>query len=128
MSEPNEKLSQEIFIQKLKLLICFIAILLWAAWVSRAALEPQQPQIVTVRLAETMAKFVEAQARGSADPDITKANISIFLDASQQAVQEMGRGGRIILVAEAVLAGNAPDATPELERRIAARLKAGEDQ
>ena len=128
MTEKNENLSQELMVQKLKLLICVIAILLWAAWVSRAALEPKQPQIVTVRLAETMAKFVEAQARGSEDPEITKANISIFLDASEKAVQEMGRGGRIILVAEAVLAGNAPDATPELERRIAARLKAGENK
>ena len=30
--------------------------------------------------------------------------------------------GRVVLVAEAVLAGEVPDATPELERRIAARL------
>ena len=38
----------------------------------------------------------------------------------------MGRDGRVILVAEAVLAGAAEDATPELEARIAEKLKAGE--
>ena len=39
----------------------------------------------------------------------------------------MGRDGRVVLVAEAVLAGAAEDATPELERRIAEKL-AGEKQ
>jgi conjugal transfer pilin signal peptidase TrbI len=34
----------------------------------------------------------------------------------------MGSNGRVVLVAEAVLAGEVPDATAELEQRIAARL------
>ena len=34
----------------------------------------------------------------------------------------MGKNGRVVLVAEAVLAGEVPDATAELEQRIAARL------
>ena len=114
------------FLPRLALLLGCIAAVLWAGWVSRRILEPDKTQIVTVRLAQTMGKFVEAQARGSEDPEATKANTAFFLRASEQAVQDMGRDGRIILVAEAVLAGNAPDATPELERRIAARLKAGE--
>ena len=45
-----------------------------------------------------------------------------YLKAAEAAVQDMGTGGRVVLVAEAVLAGEVPDATPELERRIAARL------
>ena len=34
----------------------------------------------------------------------------------------MGKNGRVVLVAEAVLAGDVPDATAELEQRITARL------
>ena len=34
----------------------------------------------------------------------------------------MGKDGRIVLVAEPVLAGAAEDAPPELERRIASNL------
>ena len=39
----------------------------------------------------------------------------------------MGHDGRVVLVAEAVLAGAAEDATSELEQRIADKL-AGEKQ
>ncbi|MEW4468463.1 type-F conjugative transfer system protein TrbI [Parasphingorhabdus sp. JC815] len=126
MTEPASLLSPKPHLPRLALLLGCIVAVLWAGWVSRAILEPDKPQIVTVRLAQTMGKFVEAQARGSKDPEATKANIAVFLRASEQAVQDMGRDGRIILVDQAVLAGNAPDATPELERRIATRLIAGE--
>ena len=34
----------------------------------------------------------------------------------------MGSNGRVVLVAEAVLAGDVPDATAELEQRVAAKL------
>ena len=37
-------------------------------------------------------------------------------------VREMGSNGRVVLVAEAVLAGDVPDATAELEQRVAAKL------
>jgi len=126
MTNQTEISQRKSFLPRLFLLLGCIMLLLWAGWVSRMILQPQKPGIVTVRLAETMGKFVEAEARGSGDPETAKANIGVFLDASEKAVQDMGQGGRIILVAEAVLAGDAPDATPELERRIAARLKAGD--
>ena len=125
MTDQTETFQRKSFLPRLLLLLGCITLLLWAGWVSRMILQPQKPEIVTVRLAETMGKFVEAEARSSGDPETAKANIGVFLSASEQAVQDMGQGGRIILVAEAVLAGDAPDATPELERRIAARLKAG---
>ena len=44
---------------------------------------------------------------------------------AEAAVAEMGSDGRVVLVAEAVLAGDAEDATAELEARIARRLKQG---
>ena len=47
-----------------------------------------------------------------------------YLQAAELAVAEMGKDGRVVLVAEAVLAGAAEDVTPELEARIAARLEA----
>ena len=101
--------------------------LLWAAWVSRELSEPRQ-QIVTVRLAETIAAFVDAEARAEQDPEASQARVLAFLQASERAVAEMGADGRVVLVGEAVLAGDAPDATDELRVRIARQLWQGGGQ
>ena len=98
-----------------------VCLLLWGAWVSRELVKPRE-QIVTVRMSETIARFVDAEARERQDPEAGQARTLAYLKAAEAAVQEMGGNGRVVLVAEAVLAGEVPDATPELERRIAARL------
>ena len=99
------------------------AALLWGAWVTRAATEDPAPRIVTVRLAETIGKFVDEAARADAEPQAVQAASLAYLKAAEASVAEMGGDGRVVLVAEAVLAGAAEDATPELERRIAAKLQ-----
>ena len=107
--------------------LALVATLLWAAWVSRELSEPRQ-QIVTVRLAETIAAFVDAEARAEQDPEASQARVLAFLQASERAVAEMGADGRVVLVGEAVLAGDAPDATDELRVRIARQLGQGGGQ
>ena len=107
--------------------LALAAALLWAAWVSRELSEPRQ-QIVTVRLAETIAAFVDAEARAEQDPEASQARVLAFLQASERAVAEMGTDGRVVLVGEAVLAGDAPDATDELRARIARQLEQGGGQ
>ncbi|WP_188053703.1 TrbI F-type domain-containing protein [Sphingosinithalassobacter sp. CS137] len=97
--------------------------LLWAAWVTREITTDASPRIVTVRLAETIGKFVDEAARADAEPQAVQAASLAYLQAAEASVAEMGRDGRVVLVAEAVLAGAAEDATPELERRIAGKLQ-----
>jgi len=106
---------------RISAVLLLVGLLLWGAWVSRELARPRE-QIVTVRLAETIARFVDAEARAQKDPQEGQARTLAYLKAAEAAVQDMGTGGRVVLVAEAVLAGEVPDATPELERRIAARL------
>ncbi|MXO91051.1 hypothetical protein GRI41_09475 [Altererythrobacter aquaemixtae] len=108
-------------------MLAIAAALLWAAWVSRELSEPRQ-EIVTVRLAETIAAFVDAEARGAQDPEASQARVLAFLKASERAVTEMGTNGRVVLVGEAVLAGGVPDATDELRMRIARQLGQGGEQ
>lgn len=98
------------------------ATLIWAAWITRAVTADAGPRIVTVRLAETIGKFVDEAARTDAEPQAVQAASLAYLRAAEAAVAEMGGDGRIVLVAEAVLAGAAEDATPELERRISEKL------
>jgi len=102
-----------------------VAGLLWAAWVSYAASREPPPRIVTVRLAETIGTFVEAEVRSGGDPARAGEAALAYLQAAEAAVAEMGSDGRVVLVAEAVLAGDAEDATADLEARIARRLKQG---
>ena len=99
-----------------------VSALLWGAWITRQVASRPEQQIVTVRLAETIGSFVEEAARADADPAAVQAASLAYLKAAEAAVAEMGEDGRIVLVAEAVLAGAAEDATPELERRIANNL------
>ena len=110
---------------KIAAVLAIAAALLWAAWVSRELTEPRQ-EIVTVRLAETIAAFVDAEARETRDPETSQARVLAFLKASERAVTDMGSDGRVVLVGEAVLAGSAPDATDELRTRIASQLEQGE--
>ena len=112
---------------KLFVMTASIAAVLWGAWITREITnEPPIQRIVTVRLAETIGTFVEEAARAAADPAAVQAASLAYLKAAESAVDDMGRDGRVILVAEAMLAGAAEDATPELEARIAEKLKAGE--
>ena len=112
---------------KLLAVAVLVAALLWGAWLTQQVTSSPEQRIVTVRLAETIGTFVEEAARADADPAVVQAASLAYLKAAEAAVADMGRDGRVVLVAEAVLAGAAEDATPELERRIADEL-AGEKQ
>ena len=124
MAEAN--LTRALVVKVLAMTAC-IAALLWGVWITREITnEPPIQRIVTVRLAETIGTFVDEAARADADPAAVQAASLAYLKAAESAVDDMGRDGRVILVAEAMLAGAAEDATPELEARIAEKLKAGE--
>ena len=110
---------------KLLALALLVAALLWGAWITQQVTSAPKQRIVTVRLAETIGTFVEEAARADADPAVVQAASLAYLKAAESAVADMGHDGRVVLVAEAVLAGAAEDATSELEQRIADKL-AGE--
>ena len=76
-----------------------------------------------MRLSETIARFVDAEARSGKAPEDGQARTLAYRQAAEAAVREMGSNGRVVLVAEAVLSSNVPDATAELEQRVAAKLR-----
>ena len=110
---------------KLLAVALLVAALLRGAWLTQQVTSAPKQRIVTVRLAETIGTFVEEAARADADPAVVQAASLAYLKAAESAVADMGHVGRVVLVAEAVLAGAADDATSELEQRIADKL-AGE--
>lgn len=96
--------------------------LAWGAWATQRIVALSQARIVTVRLAEIMGEFVEAEAHKGTDPETARRRIAAYLGAVSQAVDALGKNGTTVLVAEAVVAGPARDVTQDLRADVARRL------
>jgi hypothetical protein len=96
---------------------------LWASWATTELIELGRSEIVTVELAGMMGSFVEAEARSGNPPEVMKARVEAYLKAVELSVDRLAKEGRTVLVAEAVVAGSAPDFTgvvrADVERRLA---------
>lgn len=96
---------------------------LWASWATTELIGLGKREIVTVELAGMMGSFVEAEARSGNSPEIMKARVEAYLKAVEISVETLAKEGRTVLVAEAVVAGSAPDFSDvvraDVERRLA---------
>lgn len=96
---------------------------LWASWATSALVEVKAREVVTVELASMMGAFVEAEARSGNPPEIMKARVERYLNAVEASVATLRADGRTVLVAEAVIAGSAPDFTETVRADVARRLE-----
>ncbi len=96
---------------------------LWASWATTALVEVKEREVVTVELAGMMGAFVEAEARSGNPPEIMKARVERYLKAVEASVTSLSAEGRTVLVAEAVIAGSAPDFTETVRNDVARRLE-----
>lgn len=96
---------------------------LWASWATTALVEVREREVVTVELAGMMGAFVEAEARSGNPPEIMKARVERYLKAVEASVTALSADGRTVLVAEAVIAGSAPDFTETVRKDVARRLE-----
>lgn len=96
---------------------------LWASWATTALVEVEKREVVTVELAGMMGAFVEAEARSGNPPEIMKARVERYLKAVEASVATLRAEGRTVLVAEAVIAGSAPDFTETVRADVAQRLE-----
>ena len=126
MSTPENKEDDAAF-KKLFLTTIFSVIaIFWVFWVSMNLREQNRQRIVQVDMAGLIREFVDAEARKNSDPEATKESIQRFLSVTEDVVADLGREGRVILVSEAVLSKNTPDATDAV-RAIIARKTLGPD-
>ena len=102
-----------------------IASTAWGVWATDKLLDLDKREVVTVQLGRIMGDFVEAEARSGRPPRKRPGSgsrpISKLSDAS---VQRLGREGRTVMVAEAVVAGSAPDLTEAVRTDVARRMGA----
>lgn len=102
--------------------VSMIGSTLWGVWATDALLTLQKREVVTVQLSRIMGEFIEAEARAGRPPEETKQNVELYLKAVEASVEALGRDGRTVLVAEAVVSGSAPDLTETVRADVARRV------
>lgn len=101
-----------------------LASTLWGAWATKEIVALERREVVTVQLSRIMGDFVEAEARSGRPAEDTQARVAAYLKAVEASVQALGKDGRTVLVAEAVVSGGVPDLTEQVRADVARRLGA----
>jgi hypothetical protein len=81
------------------------------------------PTIAKVQLSGIVGEYVQAQARSATPPDQVSAETRAFMGEIQRNLEKRGAAGQLVLVGEAVVAGNVPDITADVRREVYARVK-----
>ena len=97
---------------------------LWGIWATDKLLTLEKREVVTVQLSRIMGDFIEAEARAGRPPEETRLRVQAYLKAVEASVQQLGREGRTVLVAEAVVAGSTPDLTQSVRADVVRRMGA----
>jgi hypothetical protein len=100
---------------------------LWGVWATDRLLKLEKREVVTVQLSRIMGEFIEAEARAGRPPEETRMRTHLYLKAVEASVQALGREGRTVLVAEAVVSGSAPDLTESVRADVAQRIAGDPD-
>ena len=109
------------------LALSMIGSTLWGVWATDKLLALEKREVVTVQLSGIMGDFIEAEARAGRPPEETRQRVQAYLKAVEDSVGQLGREGRTVLVAEAVVAGSTPDLTEAVRADVARRMGAVPD-
>ena len=97
---------------------------LWGAWVTKKLMADDViPPIARVQLSAIVGEYVQAQARSATPPDQVTAETRAFMAEIQCNLETRGASGQIVLVGEAVLAGNVPDITASLREEVYTKVR-----
>ena len=97
---------------------------LWGAWVTKNLLADEAiPPITRVQLSGIVGEYVQAQARSATPPEQVTAEARAFMAEIQRNLEARGASGQIVLVGEAVLAGNVPDITASLRKEVYTKVR-----
>lgn len=97
---------------------------LWGVWVTKNLVSREdRPAMARVQLSAIVGEYVQAQARSATPPEQVTAETRAFMAEVQRNLEARGASGQIVLVGEAVLAGNIPDITTDLRRQIYTKVR-----
>lgn len=97
---------------------------LWGAWVTRELVGKDEiAPMARIQLSSMVGEYVQAQARSATPPEQVTAETKAFMAEVEGNLKARGAKGQIILVGEAVLAGDVPDITAEVRKQVFAKVK-----
>jgi hypothetical protein len=97
---------------------------LWGAWVTKNLLADEgAAPMARVQLSAIVGEYVQAQARSATPPEQVTAETRAFMAEIQRNLEARGASGQIVLVGEAVLAGNVPDITASLRKEVYTKVR-----
>ncbi|MBB4860533.1 hypothetical protein HNO88_003877 [Novosphingobium chloroacetimidivorans] len=102
-----------------------VATLAWGAWMTRSVMDLQatgEPQFVKVQLQGLVGEYIKAQARSATAPDKVSAETGAFMAELDKAVKGLSAEGKIVLINEAIVAGDVPDVTEAVRRQVYAKV------
>ena len=124
VSTPRSAPRARIGLVPVALVAALVAAGLWGAWVTKNVLGAgDRPAIAKVQLSGIVGEYVQAQARSATPPEQVTTETRAFMGEVQKNLERRGAAGQIVLVGEAVLAGNVPDITAEVRREVYAKVK-----
>lgn len=122
--KPRRHTPRKLDLVPVALVSALVAAGLWGAWVTRELLaDAGLPPIAKVQLSSIVGEYVQAQARSAILPDQVTAETRAFMAEIERSLKARGRSGQIVLVGEAVLAGEVPDITADLRREIYTKVR-----
>jgi hypothetical protein len=98
--------------------------LLWGSWTTHKLLGLEQ-RVTTIRkvaLADLVRDYVQAEARSGATPDQITAETGAYIKALNLAVARHAAQGEVLLLSNAVVAGDVPDITQMVRDEVSASL------
>ena len=123
-SKPRRRVPRNLGLVPVALVVALVGTGLWGAWVTKELLaDSALPPIAKVQLSTIVGEYVQAQARSATPPEQVTSETRAFMGEVQRNLERRGASGQIVLVGEAVLAGNVPDITAEVRREVYTRVK-----
>ena len=97
---------------------------IWGSWVSKGIVElrTHETHIVKARLTEVVSDYVQAAARSGVSPDQVTQQTANFLRVLNDAVTAHSADGQVVLLANAIVAGQVPDITDQIRAEVYAKV------
>lgn len=102
-----------------------VATLAWGAWMTRSVMDLQtggEPQFVKVQLQGLVGESIRAQARTATPPEKVSTETGAFMAELDKAVKGLSSDGKIVLINEAIVAGDVPDVTDAVRKQVYAKI------
>ncbi|VWX49838.1 TrbI F-type domain-containing protein [Novosphingobium sp. 9U] len=98
-----------------------VATLAWGAWMTRSVMDLEgvgETKFVKVQLQGLVGEYIRAQARSATPPEKISAETSAFMGELDKVVKGVSSDGKIVLINEAIVAGDVPDVTDAVRRAV----------